>query len=360
MSEKSLLVTYLLWLCFGWLGVHHVYLGRDRQAFVWWSTCGGFFWLGWARDFWRIPEYVEDANEDEDYMIELTNKMKFRKQPQFNMTRFSGQVIIGSFYGTLVRLACPDESAVTILALGVTLGIACGVYLVGNIGREKGPVGMPYLAAFLTYIGLYLMTGEEPGYVNCSIISALTFNYYRAWRETNTKKRQYAGERAAKIFAGITIVLALWASFFHFNATITYQSGEKIKLTDSIVHFFKSPVWLDFRSTFWTLYAEGESKQWRHFYDDVVQSFDPTGERNARAVLGVEDEKAPEEVIRRCYKKLIFKWHPDRYKGNDAAMAQKKFIEIQQAYELLQNRMKRKSHSTYNRSHSSSRDKTEF
>ena len=367
MGEKSLLVTYLLWLVFGWFGVHHLYLRRDRQAFLWCSTFGGFFWLGWARDFWRIPDYVEDANEDEYYMEQLSKKMKYRQQPQFNTSRFTGQVIIGSFYGTLVRLACPEESAEWIIALGVSLGIACGVYLVGNVGREKGPFGIPYIATLLTYLGLYLMTGEEPGYVNCSIITALTFTFYREWRTTPTGKyeKETTRKRATKLSVKATLVLALWASFLYFNATITYESGEKIKLTDSIVHFFKSPVWLDFRSTFWTLYVKGESKEWQNFYDDVVQSFDPTGERNARAVLGVDQDDASEDIIRRQYKKLIFQWHPDRYKGDDTDMAQKKFIEIQQAYELLQNRMKRKNHSTYNKSHYSStshheREKTEF
>ena len=350
MGEKSLLVTYLLWLCFGWLGIHHVYLGRDRQAFAWWSTAGGFFGLGWARDFWRIPDYVEDANEDVDYMRNLHNKMKYRKQPQFNTSRFSGQVLIGSFYGTLVRLAFPDGSPGWIIAIGVSLGIACGVHLIGNVGREKGQLLMPYLATLFAYIALYLMSREEPGYVNCAIISALAFNYYREWRKpkpSNTEDKKTVCERASKFTAGIVIVLALWSSFFCFNATITYQNGEKIQLTDSMVHFFKSPVWMDFRSTFWTLYSQqGEeaNKEWSHFYQDIVHSFDPTGERNARAVLGVDEENASEETIRRRYKKLIFQWHPDRYKGKDNEMAQKRFIEIQQAYELLQKRMvKRKS-----------------
>ena len=118
--------------------------------------------------------------------------------------------------------------------------------------------------------------------------------------------------------------------------------GEKIKLTESLVHFFKSPLWLDFKSTFWSLYRDGESKQWKNFYDDVVQSFDPTGEKNARNVLGIS-ETATEEEVRRRYKKLVVYWHPDRYKGTDKEEAQQQFIEIQQAYELLQKRFKRKT-----------------
>ena len=58
----SLCVTYLLWLLGGWLGLHHFYLGRDKQALVWWCLPGGYFGLGWFRDLWRIPEYVREAN----------------------------------------------------------------------------------------------------------------------------------------------------------------------------------------------------------------------------------------------------------------------------------------------------------
>ena len=58
----SVCVTYLLWLLGGWLGLHHFYLGRDKQALVWWCLPGGYFGLGWVRDLWRIPEYVREAN----------------------------------------------------------------------------------------------------------------------------------------------------------------------------------------------------------------------------------------------------------------------------------------------------------
>ena len=50
------------WLLGGWLGLHHFYLGRDKQALVWWCLPGGYFGLGWFRDLWRIPEYVREAN----------------------------------------------------------------------------------------------------------------------------------------------------------------------------------------------------------------------------------------------------------------------------------------------------------
>ena len=84
---KSTCIAYLLWLVAGWLGVHHFYLGRDRHAFIWWCTFGGVFGMGWLREIGRIGEYVDDANDDPEYMEELTLKMR-RKKPPFNLVRY--------------------------------------------------------------------------------------------------------------------------------------------------------------------------------------------------------------------------------------------------------------------------------
>ena len=86
MAQKNVYVAYLLWLIGGCVGLHHLYLGRDRQAFIWWSTLGGVFGFGFLRDFTRIGEYVDDANDDPVYMEELIVKMR-RKHPPFNVVR---------------------------------------------------------------------------------------------------------------------------------------------------------------------------------------------------------------------------------------------------------------------------------
>lgn len=38
--QKSVVTTYILWLFGGFFGAHHIYLHRDRHAFVWWCTLG--------------------------------------------------------------------------------------------------------------------------------------------------------------------------------------------------------------------------------------------------------------------------------------------------------------------------------
>ena len=84
MAEKSVCVTYLLWLIGGWFGLHQIYLRRDRHAFLIWSSAAGYLGFGLFRDLWRIPEYVKDANEDPGYMEELIKNMKKKRKVSFN------------------------------------------------------------------------------------------------------------------------------------------------------------------------------------------------------------------------------------------------------------------------------------
>jgi len=58
-SFHRMLVAYLLWVFpfTGLAGAHHLYLGRNRAAFVSSISCGGFL-LGWLADFWKIPAYI--------------------------------------------------------------------------------------------------------------------------------------------------------------------------------------------------------------------------------------------------------------------------------------------------------------
>lgn len=78
-AEKSLYITYLLWLVGGIFGVHHFYLGRDIQGFLWWCTLGGYFGFGWLRDIFHIQNYVADANKDRDYLDKFNHNLRSYK-----------------------------------------------------------------------------------------------------------------------------------------------------------------------------------------------------------------------------------------------------------------------------------------
>lgn len=104
---KSIFIAYILWLFGGILGLHHFYLGRDRHAFTWFATLGGVFGLGWLREFARLGEYVQQANQTPEYIDKRVLEMRLRKQPPYNSTRVAGELIMGTLFGYLVTLALP-------------------------------------------------------------------------------------------------------------------------------------------------------------------------------------------------------------------------------------------------------------
>lgn len=67
--------------------------------------------------------------------------------------------------------------------------------------------------------------------------------------------------------------------------------------------------------------------------------------KNYYKTLGVE-RNATSEEIKKAYRKLAMKWHPDRNKDNKQA-AEAKFKEIGQAYSILSDDAKRKTYDQF-------------
>ncbi|KAI9479834.1 Molecular chaperone (DnaJ super) [Coemansia sp. RSA 989] len=63
------------------------------------------------------------------------------------------------------------------------------------------------------------------------------------------------------------------------------------------------------------------------------------------SILGV-GKGAKEEELKKAYRKLALKWHPDRNKG-DKETAEKKFKDISEAYEVLSDKQKRQIYDQY-------------
>ena len=241
-------------------------------------------------------------------------------------------MLVGYFYGLLVRLAIPEETPKWTPGLLVPLGVAAGVYLVGNIGREKGKFKYPLFACYAANIVITYLTGEEAGAMYVALIGAICFQNYREYRKEKPPTRSL-WKRLQYLAIGGLLICSLWGSFLYYNAQVTTEDGETIKLRDAVNHFFSSPAWLEFKDVIWGLYEEGQRQGWQNIYDEFVKSLDPRGEQNAYKVLGLSQDATQEEIKKR-YRKLAVKWHPDRNKDN-AEEAQKKFMEIQQAYEIL-------------------------
>ena len=56
-------------------------------------------------------------------------------------------------------------------------------------------------------------------------------------------------------------------------------------------------------------------------------------------ILGV-DKKSSQDEIKKAYRKKALEWHPDKHKGADKAQAEKRFKEINEAYQILSDSQK--------------------
>ena len=58
----SVFFAYLLWLFFGWLGIHRFYTGNVVTGLIWLFTLG-LLGIGWFVDLFLVPGLVAAANQ---------------------------------------------------------------------------------------------------------------------------------------------------------------------------------------------------------------------------------------------------------------------------------------------------------
>ncbi|XP_068215912.1 dnaJ homolog subfamily C member 22 isoform X1 [Palaemon carinicauda] len=333
--EKSLCVAYLAWLFGGWLGLHHFYLRRDRQAFTWFCTLGGYFGVGWMRDFFRLPSYVKDANNEEKYTANLAELMLRRPKPPFSAARFTGQILVANSWSYLIAAAVPVEEihgySILLLLYLAPIGTALAVWNIGNIGREQGSLKSAMVGAFLVFPASLFY----PPLANWSAVSStLVFNQWgKKWRRTPYPRHSLC-RRLMVLGLCTTIFLSLWFSFLYFNATVTDKTGERIKLRDAAENFLNSPMFLEFKKNMKQLYNDIMEDGWQNAWSNFVELLDPLGERHSLKILGLESG-ASQENITSAYRKLAREWHPDRHPPDTKESASAKFMEIQEAYDKL-------------------------
>ena len=185
-KKKS--ITYLLWLFGGLLGLHHIYLGRYKHALVWYTTFGGFL-IGLVTDFTRLTDYLDYANNDDDYFAKIFKLMNRLKSPSFYSTyRIFGSLVTGSFYGYILQYSLPVEYIDTYSRLYYTFyylapfACAIGVYLVNTESFIKCNFLWPLLGS---YIGVVPHIFNHPkSMIFCAITSTILTNWKLEWNNT--------------------------------------------------------------------------------------------------------------------------------------------------------------------------------
>uniref|UniRef100_A0A0A9Z0Q6 DnaJ homolog subfamily C member 22 n=2 Tax=Lygus hesperus TaxID=30085 RepID=A0A0A9Z0Q6_LYGHE len=336
-QKKSLGLTYLLWFFGGVFGLHHFYLGRDIQGFLWWCTLGGYVG-GWLRDLFFIPEYIRAANNDADYLKRLSEKMRCYRTPPFSTWRFCGTIFVSYLWGSVVHSAIPKEDFAgrswTGLYIFVPLGCALGVWCVGNIGHEEGAFKWPLLGAYAMY-PFYKYYPGEVSFTGMIMASAYAFEWKsKQWRR-HIKGRKNILRRTTILMMCGCLYVALWGCNLYFNGTITDAEGDEIPISEVVHHFFTSRWWTQLGQSLQDTINFAREHGWREVWKMAVEMLDPHGEQNAYSVLGLDLEANQTMINSKC-RQLSKEWHPDKAKDPDTKkLAQERFYEVQQACELL-------------------------
>ncbi|EDV26866.1 DnaJ-like protein subfamily C member 22 [Trichoplax sp. H2] len=366
-KQKSLLIAYILLIFGGIIGLHHFYLGRDRHAFLYWSTLGGLFGLGCLRDLWRLPTYVRDANEDDfDKPSKPSNRKKKevkgsasnRKQnevkgPPFVFVRLVAQVSVAYVYGLITSMIVPldNQFHYYVSFLFLAIGEAIAIFTVANVGRHKLAIKPALYISILAVFFNVICFGHE-NHSQIIFLTALIASPAASMCTTYKTPNEFKCHRGVfrrwliLALAGTLYITAISISIYH-HGEVTSEDGERIKVKDAVDHFFSSPLWLEFKEVLYAIYQEGKQNGWWHVWIELNKALDPEGESNALKVLGLSMQ-ATDAEIRRQYKKLILKWHPDK-NPNNLRESEQKSIEINKAYEILskvRNRRKLKANSS--------------
>ena len=125
--------------------------------------------------------------------------------------------------------------------------VVLGYWYVGNIGRERGSIWIPLALTYAAYPTYYYISDESTWFSLLVVIAGLSFDTFsKEWRLQPKKKRSKL--RRFTVFAVAALIYtSAWGSFFYFNAMITDDEGEPIKLTEAFKHLFTSPIWLEFK-----------------------------------------------------------------------------------------------------------------
>ncbi|TRY61895.1 hypothetical protein TCAL_01486 [Tigriopus californicus] len=342
---KSYCLAYFFWLFGGFLGAHHLYLRRYKQAFVWWCLPGGYFGAGWFRDVWRIPEYVREANNDAEYLKDLSEIMRKYPRPPISFVRILGQLLFGNILSVVLHLGIPNkedfgldlEFLPMILAPAAT---ALGIWVVGNIGRQQGSLLPPILACYSVHL-LRFMGFSSNAWICLAGIVAFQWKS-RQWSRKIKEPEPFWRTTLILVICAL-MYSSLWTSYVYYNMRVVTKEGDEIPVRDAIGNFLKSPAVQEFWRNLGALWNHAWAHGFISTFQQLIDSLDPLGEKNALKMLDLK-QGASQEEIRTKYRELSKRWHPDKV-TNEAEKdhAQAKFLEIQQAYERLSDIKSRRS-----------------
>ncbi|XP_036446896.1 dnaJ homolog subfamily C member 22 isoform X1 [Colossoma macropomum] len=343
----KLIVAYALWAVGGPLGLHHLYLRRDSHALLWMLTLGGF-WVGWLREFFRIPAYVSEANQEAEKARRPSASL-----PSVGLVRFAGQICVGIYFGSVALISLNTLSFFYLIVLPLSVG--AGVHLVSCVGQQTSDLQKTLTTCIITSSIFY---GSKLSPLPISIAASVTAAQHRRFKpprkagspsEPLVVRTPMDPHRAGpRLYRLSLAVLAFSAPlgyciFLNTTATLYYISDCVAAILDMfwffpwlrgvVEYFLLLPYQILCTLTGGSYYE----KSWRKVLEILLNEYSKR-EIDAMKVLSVSEGATLEEITQ-SYRELVKLWHPD-HNPKQQEEAQQMFIRIQEAYETLMQRHK--------------------
>ncbi|KPP61741.1 dnaJsubfamily C member 22-like [Scleropages formosus] len=294
----------------------------------------GGFGVGWAREFFRLPAYVNQANQE-------ASRKKYRTaRPPVNLIRFAGQVCVGIYFGVVALVCLNSLSFFYLLVLPLCVG--AGVHLVASVGTETSDLQKILTACVVTSPIFY---GSRFSPLPISLAASVTAVKHRRFKEPRSSPPRQLGPRLYLLGLGWLAFSAPLGYFVFHNttATIFYLSDCMSAVLDALWFFpwlqglLEYLLLLPYRILCALTGAGYPEESWKKVLEILLREYSQK-EKEALEVLSVSEEASLEEITH-SYRELVKVWHPD-HNPNQMTESQQMFMRIQDAYETLLQRHK--------------------
>ncbi|KAM3871813.1 dnaJ homolog subfamily C member 22 [Diretmus argenteus] len=328
---KRVMVAYVLWAVGGPLGLHHLYLRRDSHALLWMLTLGGFG-VGWAREFFRIPAYVGEANQETEGGRKRPPTSTI--PPPVGPVRFAGQVCVGIYFGTVALIGLNSLNFFYLIVLPLCVG--AGVHLVSTAGQQTSDLHKTLTACLITSPIFY---GSTLSPLPISLAASVTASQHRRFKPPpRPGSKQELGPRLYRLgLAWLAFSAPLGYCIFHNTTATLYYLSDCVAALLDIFWFLP---WLrgvleyilliPYRILYALTGGGYTEEAWRKVLEVLLKEYTER-EKEALQVLSLNTEASIEEITH-SYRELAKTWHPDHNPSKDAETM---FIKIHEAYELL-------------------------
>lgn len=289
--SKSIQTAYFCWLVGGLVGLHHLYLGRHKQAFIYLITLGGFL-IGVLHDLYRIPFYVNEINNAQEYQKQHKKKSNQLKTPIFTASRFFGSLAVSLAVSKAIAHSLQkDPEGFDLIWFVMAMFIPFVVAILTFLVTSEGPVKVAFKWSLLgSYAGFtidYVVSGAR-NYIGSTLFSLFFLNWNIEWDQDyqSTLKKKSLIKYIFLASIGASFIFTCYTLCLVNNLTVE-KNGRNMTIRDTLYERFNSEEFKKVKEGLKVLYDYYQAHGFQKLFSRVFYGDDP-------------------EAIERAYKVLVF------------------------------------------------------